>query len=219
MNKQTRLRQYVITFAVLPFILSSCAENYDKYSSNVRFRDVGVATQVSAAETSRYNAWVNAMKELANSTNPNAAMGMMALAMSKPAPVQVPTQAIAAPASGPDYIRAFTPAAGILAGAWLGGKVIDGLAAATGTVTNINAEGDVTNSGNVKKQTISQKDIGGNATVEGCLDCEKEKPDPDERIDSRGNEKCTDDAIFGNGVWWVDKVNGCSCKSREEGRC
>lgn len=172
---------------LLPLMLvTGCAQHYTDYAGAVRDRDIAVATASSEQQKESYAAWTAAISALGASTSPNAQAALMALALQKPQGAALPSQKIAAPASGADYISALTPAVGIVSGAWAGGKIIDALANAGGVSTTINSGGgDVSDSGQVTQTTaggdINQGASGTSAaeataagTIEGDLESCKE---------------------------------------------
>ncbi len=183
-------------------VLTGCGKQYTQYAEAIKARDTAVAEATAKAQTAQYEAWSKAIVKAGETGNQGA---LVALAMSKPVVTVQPVQPIQAPASGPDYISALTPIAGVAAGAWAGGKIIDALANTAGIVNNMSA------GGNIQQQVISQERNNGTTDAGTCLDCDKDEKTPP--------PVCPAGAVYGNGIWWVDRVGGCSCESRAAGHC
>ncbi len=91
---------------------------------------------------------------------------------------------------------------------------------AAGTKTVIQSQGGpILNSGNMSNQTITQR-AGANISSgiasepqQGANNC------ADGECLSPNLKSCTPIPIFGEGIYWKDKVGGCSCESFAAGKC
>ncbi len=101
---------------------------------------------------------------------------------------------------------------------------VKALGANAGNRTTINSGGGDVTGGNVSSQSITQQAGGNISTVADNKPCQGEKCGGGEdsglpEVDSRGGGACTTPAIYGNGIFWWDRVGGCSCASHKDGKC
>ncbi|PIE72302.1 MAG: hypothetical protein CSA20_08540 [Deltaproteobacteria bacterium] len=196
-------------------MLSSCAD-YEKYTAAVQERDTAVADSQATSYALQYDSWSKAMVSAGKTDNTAL---LVALAISKPEPMVVKTQTIAAPATGPEWLKGVGTVVGIGFAGASGYRMVDGLADAASAVknyTNINSGGgDISESGNIDTSSQQITSSGeGNVTMgdPGDSSSSEQATIEEEETSSSSGQVTT----YPNDEWFAE---GCSMESHENGDC
>lgn len=216
---------------ILMLTMTGCAKNYEKYMTSIGETNQAIASTNLKAVEAQEEARGATMKTLteamlaAGKTSDSGDDILIALMtmkeMDRPINTQVtPLVPVEAPEKASDIIKSSTPIVlgGIIAGT--ASSLLRTLLSSVGDRVSVEAGGDVNDSGHIKKQSTTQKDISGDASTETCLDCDKEEA-KEEVKEEKGTPPptCGPTATQVKGTWWYDAAKGCSCDSHALGHC